>query len=66
MAATKQVTQRVTRFASATSSVTTSRVPLAYELHSPAKFSGDGKSPIIFLHGFLGSKRENRGVSKYA
>ncbi|KAJ6092933.1 Alpha/Beta hydrolase protein [Penicillium sp. IBT 16267x] len=44
------------------------RVPLAYELlsatsgkHAPKP---NKKSPILFLHGFLGSKRENRHVSR--
>ncbi|KAB8238177.1 putative alpha/beta hydrolase [Aspergillus alliaceus] len=46
-----------------------SRVPLAYELHHPkhnSRIQSDQPTspPIIFLHGFLGSKRENRGVSK--
>ncbi|KAE8359500.1 Alpha/Beta hydrolase protein [Aspergillus caelatus] len=47
----------------------TSRVPLAYELHTPRhanRTQSDltNQNPIIFLHGFLGSKRENRGVGK--
>lgn len=46
------------------------RVPLAYELHSSPKGAGVSESkkttPILFLHGFLGSKRENRPVSRYA
>ncbi|KAJ5785699.1 Alpha/Beta hydrolase protein [Penicillium pulvis] len=43
------------------------RVPLAYELlsasskHAPKPIQ---KPPILFLHGFLGSKRENRHVSR--
>ncbi|KAK2787196.1 hypothetical protein FQN53_005620 [Emmonsiellopsis sp. PD_33] len=37
------------------------RVPLAYEVHGIK--SGEQADPIIFLHGFLGSKRENRSVS---
>ncbi|KAE8381182.1 Alpha/Beta hydrolase protein [Aspergillus bertholletiae] len=47
----------------------TSRVPLAYELHTPKQTGRlqpglSNRNPIIFLHGFLGSKRENRGVGK--
>jgi hypothetical protein len=47
-----------------------SKVPLAYELHSPLHTSRNqpdltSQGPIVFLHGFLGSKRENKGVSKY-
>ncbi|KAB8069767.1 Alpha/Beta hydrolase protein [Aspergillus leporis] len=46
-----------------------SKVPLAYELHSPLHTSRNqpdltSQGPIVFLHGFLGSKRENKGVSK--
>jgi pimeloyl-ACP methyl ester carboxylesterase len=44
------------------------RVPLAYELHSSPKGAEVQKerkgAPILFLHGFLGSKRENRPVSR--
>ncbi|KAJ5672382.1 Alpha/Beta hydrolase protein [Penicillium longicatenatum] len=41
------------------------RVPLAYELLSAGKHAKPNKkSPILFLHGFLGSKRENRHVSR--
>ncbi|KAI9045593.1 putative alpha/beta fold family hydrolase [Aspergillus affinis] len=43
----------------------TSRVPLAYEVHKPkSKRSDENRPPIIFLHGFLGSKRENARVSR--
>ncbi|EHA24050.1 hypothetical protein ASPNIDRAFT_180050, partial [Aspergillus niger ATCC 1015] len=44
------------------------RVPLAYELHrpptsnSPTSHNSTSSTPILFLHGFLGSKRENRHV----
>lgn len=40
--------------------------PLAYDLHQPAKpqQSHAKKSPIIFLHGLFGSKKNNRGISK--
>ncbi|KAF7591436.1 hypothetical protein BBP40_001538 [Aspergillus hancockii] len=43
------------------------RVPLAYELHRPRNARPPdftNKRPIVFLHGFLGSKRENKRVSK--
>ncbi|KAJ5647586.1 alpha/beta hydrolase [Penicillium lividum] len=43
------------------------RVPLAYEILSATGkkvFQPNKKSPILFLHGFLGSKRENRHVSR--
>ncbi|KAH8426751.1 alpha/beta fold hydrolase [Aspergillus melleus] len=43
----------------------TSRVPLAYEVHEPkSKGPDEHRPPIIFLHGFLGSKRENARVSR--
>ncbi|GAB0135509.1 hypothetical protein EsDP_00003845 [Epichloe bromicola] len=40
--------------------------PLAYDLHQPAKpqQSHAENSPIIFLHGLFGSKKNNRGISK--
>ncbi|EPS31446.1 hypothetical protein PDE_06401 [Penicillium oxalicum 114-2] len=46
-----------------------SRVRLAYELHKASGHNkptrqADRAPPILFLHGFLGSKRENRQVSK--
>lgn len=40
--------------------------PLAYDLHEPAKPKFDERhSPILFLHGLFGSKKNNRGISKY-
>ena len=47
-----------------------SRIPLAFEAHNPKlpeskHFDLSNRAPILFLHGFLGSKRENRHVSKY-
>ncbi|RAH46063.1 putative alpha/beta hydrolase [Aspergillus brunneoviolaceus CBS 621.78] len=49
------------------------RVQLAYELHhhhrQPPRISSSSSpstSPILFLHGFLGSKRENRTISRQA
>ncbi|PYI21338.1 alpha/beta hydrolase [Aspergillus violaceofuscus CBS 115571] len=48
------------------------RVQLAYELHhhhrQPPRSSSSSPStsPILFLHGFLGSKRENRLISRQA
>ncbi|KAJ5771219.1 uncharacterized protein N7511_003270 [Penicillium nucicola] len=45
------------------------RVPLAYELHSAPRGTdrpdGSKRAPILFLHGFLGSKRENKPVSSH-
>ncbi|KAL2140605.1 hypothetical protein VTI28DRAFT_3569 [Corynascus sepedonium] len=42
-----------------------STVPLAYELHEPAKPVADKQtSPIIFMHGLFGSKKNNRTMSK--
>ncbi|KAL2157196.1 hypothetical protein VTH06DRAFT_6332 [Thermothelomyces fergusii] len=42
-----------------------STVPLAYELHEPAKPVTDKQtSPIIFMHGLFGSKKNNRTMSK--
>lgn len=40
-------------------------VPLAYEVHGRGKPNSSHHDPILFLHGFLGSKRENRRVSRY-
>ncbi|KAL2019974.1 hypothetical protein VTK56DRAFT_8974 [Thermocarpiscus australiensis] len=40
-------------------------VPLAYDLHEPAKPVADRQtSPIIFMHGLFGSKKNNRTMSK--
>lgn len=39
--------------------------PLAYDLHEPPKPKFDEKhSPILFLHGLFGSKKNNRAMSK--
>ena len=43
-------------------------VPLVYDLHEPAKPVSDDPnrtSPILFLHGLFGSKKNNRSISKY-
>lgn len=43
-------------------------VPLVYDLHQPAKPVSDDPnhaSPILFLHGLFGSKKNNRSISKY-
>ncbi|EAW20380.1 putative alpha/beta hydrolase [Aspergillus fischeri NRRL 181] len=68
-AALKNLGQSLARIKPLSSPVATSRVALAYELHSltPADckhLSANKHVPIIFLHGFLGSKRENRRISK--
>lgn len=42
-------------------------VPLVYDLHEPAKPVSDNPdrtSPILFLHGLFGSKKNNRSISK--
>jgi hypothetical protein len=40
-------------------------VPLAYDLHEPPKPAADQKtSPILFMHGLFGSKKNNRSISK--
>ncbi|KAH8887464.1 alpha/beta-hydrolase [Thozetella sp. PMI_491] len=40
-------------------------VPLVYDLHEPAKPVTDQKtSPILFMHGLFGSKKNNRSISK--
>ncbi|KAI2779454.1 mitochondrial hydrolase [Daldinia loculata] len=40
-------------------------VPLAFDHHTPPKGGHDHKdSPIIFMHGLFGSKKNNRSVSK--
>ena len=42
-----------------------STVPLAYDLHEPAKPVADNKTnPIIIMHGLFGSKKNNRTISK--
>ncbi|KAK3308670.1 Alpha/Beta hydrolase protein [Chaetomium strumarium] len=42
-----------------------STVPLAYDLHEPAKPAADKQtSPIIVMHGLFGSKKNNRTISK--
>ncbi|CEJ57687.1 hypothetical protein PMG11_06371 [Penicillium brasilianum] len=50
------------------SSLAASRVRLAYELHRASKSHASTRlakhTPILFLHGFLGSKRENRQMSR--
>ena len=58
------------RSTTATTSTAASRVQLAFEVHNPKlpesrHFDLSHRSPILFLHGFLGSKRENRHVSRY-
>lgn len=45
---------------------TTTRVPLAYNLHNPPKESDLQNAPIIFMHGLFGSKKNNRSISKWA
>ncbi|KAK1997079.1 alpha/beta-hydrolase [Colletotrichum falcatum] len=41
------------------------RLNLSYDLHEPSKsVSGASPSPIIFLHGLFGSKKNNRTISK--
>ncbi|KAB5575886.1 Alpha/Beta hydrolase protein [Coniochaeta sp. 2T2.1] len=40
-------------------------VSLAYDHHEPPKPSADAKtSPILFMHGLFGSKKNNRSISK--
>jgi pimeloyl-ACP methyl ester carboxylesterase len=44
-------------------------VELAYDLHKEGSCKKDPstcKSPIVFVHGFFGSKQNNRSISKYA
>ena len=43
-----------------------STVSLVYDLHEPAKPQVPDKqtSPIIFMHGLFGSKKNNRSISK--
>ncbi|OOF93306.1 hypothetical protein ASPCADRAFT_516970 [Aspergillus carbonarius ITEM 5010] len=45
----------------------TARIPLAFELHNPPSRQPPKTtttSPLLFVHGFLGSKRENRHISR--
>jgi pimeloyl-ACP methyl ester carboxylesterase len=46
---------------------------IAYDLHDPPirpdkspKGPRENAPPILFLHGLFGSKKNNRGISKYA
>jgi len=43
-------------------------ISLSYEVLEPAKPSDNGydahAEPILFLHGFLGSRKNNRSISK--
>lgn len=62
---------RVTRhfFSNSSSSSSTSikTVPLSFDLHEPAKPVSDDPnrtSPILFLHGLFGSRKNNRSISK--
>ncbi|RAL60180.1 hypothetical protein DID88_000804 [Monilinia fructigena] len=43
---------------------TSSIVPLAFDLHEPAKASSTAPRAIIFMHGLFGSKKNNRSISK--
>lgn len=46
-------------------SSTSETVPLAYQLHEPSKPVTDKQtSPILFLHGLFGAKKNNRSMSK--
>lgn len=50
------------------STSTINTVPLVYDLHEPAKPVSDDPnqtSPILFMHGLFGSKKNNRSISKY-
>lgn len=39
--------------------------PLVYDLHEPAQSKNHiNMSPVLFLHGLFGSKKNNRGISK--
>jgi hypothetical protein len=50
---------------SSTSNDAAATVDLAYDLHEPAKPISDAKSsPILFLHGLFGAKKNNRTISK--
>ncbi|RDL35091.1 uncharacterized protein BP5553_07022 [Venustampulla echinocandica] len=42
----------------------TSRIPLAYDLHEPSNPSSDAAGAIVFMHGLFGSKKNNRSISK--
>lgn len=55
-------------YSSAAAASSIKPVRLAYDLHEPAKPVSDNpnrESPILFLHGLFGSKKNNRSVSKY-
>lgn len=54
-------------FYSSSTSGSIATVPLVYDLHQPAKPVSDNPdrtSPILFLHGLFGSKKNNRSISK--
>lgn len=57
----------VTHHAYSSTSGAITTVPLVYDLHQPAKPVSDNPdraSPILFLHGLFGSKKNNRSISK--
>lgn len=57
----------VAHHAYSSTSGTIATVPLVYDLHQPAKPVSDNPdraSPILFLHGLFGSKKNNRSISK--
>lgn len=41
-------------------------ITLAYDVHEPPGLPTKPNAPIVFIHGLFGSKRNNRGMSKYA
>lgn len=50
------------------SSRAVSTVSLVYDLHEPAKPVSEDpnrQSPILFMHGLFGSKKNNRSISRY-
>ncbi len=47
------------------SATSSSPVSLAFEVHDPPRpVAARETSPILFLHGLFGSKKNNRGISK--
>lgn len=54
-------------YSSSSTSGAITTVPLVYDLHEPAKPVSDSPnraSPILFLHGLFGSKKNNRSISR--
>ena len=48
----------------ASASTGTGTLPLDFDFHPPPSNGPRDQHPIVFMHGFFGSKKNNRGMSK--